>query len=997
MIESRIRWAAAVGGLLVPLLLAGCAKQGCVGGEEGCRVASPCTAVKWTCEAPGELVVKVLAEGDRFPGGMNALGAVGDIYLSNGQVEAVISAIGHQNGVDPNGGTLLDLAVMGQDHDGLNSTAHTVGLLPRDGVRYTRLELIDERPARVAVQATGTLDGYPDVRVHTLYELRPCDRGVRMRTEAVNGWNEPQTWALADVFYWQDREIVSFSAAEGLGFFHPALALSTANESFRAFPFLAGMSHVAPHASYAHVVCNERLAEGLHNDFISLAGLSRRVVTPREFQVLERILVVEDGNDVAAAVDTAQEVRRQLFGEELVTLSGRVERAGGRSLGTITEASVVLTEGRFDQPKDRRIPWSQVVPAEDGSWSAKVPRGRRYLLEVFSFGKVRVERDLGQLDADAHVGEQVLPATSRVTLTAHDELGLPLNAVVYVIPVDEAGRAAHRGNFTGHEWISNPAGCAPWLGPEWGGSPACNRVLVENGQAQLEIPMGHFHFYAFKGPYWTIDRKTARLTDADRTVALVLSRLPLQPPGTLSADLHVHSGVSFDSSMPQRDRVVSFGAMDLQVVVASEHDVAWDFQQTIQSLGLGDRMSSVPGVETTAQIPFLSVPGDPFPRVIGHYIYWPIEVDVGLPRNGGPFDDLIEPGVLFDRFEARRSAEVGLIQLPHPWGGPYFGRDTGWPRAVHLDLRQDLPPEDDRTNAGLYLRTPPGASHANDAHHAQEVMNGTQNDALLEYRTVWHYMLGQGRLKTGTANSDSHSLTDNMVGVPQTVVYTDTPAGTGFDINTFNRALREGRAFGTNGPVLEAEIRGGGGAATPYSLTPFAPPEQARLFIRVSAAPWVPVDEVRVVVNGQVVLTIGSADLATPGDPFGIGGLLRLERELPLAPLLEGVGGDAWLVVEAGAALPLARDFGGGLDGGPDGVPDTGDNNGDGVVDERDIAPGEDFGPLRRPPTPTDPEHPSFHFSRVVFDGYPFAFTNPFVLDRNGNGRFDAPGVGGGR
>jgi hypothetical protein len=29
----------------------------------------------------------------------------------------------------------------------------------------------------------------------------------------------------------------------------------------------------------------------------------------------------------------------------------------------------------------------------------------------------------------------------------------------------------------------------------------------------------------------------------------------------------------------------------------------------------------------------------------------------------------------------------------------------------------------------------------------------------------------------------------------------------------------------------------------------------------------------------------------------------------------------------------------------------------------------------------------------VVTGGYPMSFTNPFILDRNGNGRFDAPGV----
>ena len=49
------------------------------------------------------------------------------------------------------------------------------------------------------------------------------------------------------------------------------------------------------------------------------------------------------------------------------------------------------------------------------------------------------------------------------------------------------------------------------------------------------------------------------------------------------------------------------------------------------------------------------------------------------------------------------------------------------------------------------------------------------------------------------------------------------------------------------------------------------------------------------------------------------------------------------------------------------------------------------MGPLKNAPAPKVEGDPLFHFSRVVTDGYPMAFTNPFVLDRDGNGRFDAP------
>jgi hypothetical protein len=74
---------------------------------------------------------------------------------------------------------------------------------------------------------------------------------------------------------------------------------------------------------------------------------------------------------------------------------------------------------------------------------------------------------------------------------------------------------------------------------------------------------------------------------------------------------------------------------------------------------------------------------------------------------------------------------------------------------------------------------------------------------------------------------------------------------------------------------------------------------------------------------------------------------------------------------------------------------DTTDNDGNGVVDQRDVAAGQRIGPLKDPPLPKRGE-PGYDFGAIT-GGYPLAFTNPFILDRDGDGRFTAPGVKGGR
>lgn len=972
------------------LSVSGCKSEGCLGGEEGCRIPTPCQEVQFSCEATS-LEVRVLGPGDAPPGGQNALGARGDVLIGNSRIVAVIAGIGNQNYLDPNGGSLLDLSIRGKDNDSLNQSLPVVGILPRDAPRYTRLEVIEEE-GLVAVQVIGTLDDEPETRIATRYEVRPCEPGIRIRTEILNASPDPQTWALMEGFYWSGREALSFAPAKGTGFENPSFDLLTIEDAFRRYPYLAAASQAAPYASYALVGCNVETLEGFNSEQISAAGLPREIVPPRDYRVFERFLAVADSRDVAGAVNVALDLREQLFDEERIRVTGVVNR-GGQSVDQERFVSLHISEGSAGDPREERIPLTQVLPDSDGRFEVQVPRRENYVVEVRSFGRIVAERDFTPAGDVTDLGEFVLPRSARVSVYVQDNLGGPLEAEVFIIPADDATRAAVQG--------AQPNGnypCSPWLGPPAGASPACNRFLVSQGQAQVDVPLGRFHVYAFKGPFWTIARQTVELVAEDVFLDFAIEKLPLQPQGTVNADLHVHGPRSFDSSIPEIDRVRSFAATDLEVIAATDHEVVTDYSTAVRALGLEQTMSTITGTETTGHILFLEVPGDTLPRVIGHYNFWPIPYDPNLPRGGGPYDEYVEPGALFDQVDALTPATTPIFQLNHPWADLEFGRDLGFPRALRLDLRRDLPAEDDGTAAGIYVRAPNEGGYRNLDHHAQEVMNGTQNDLLLPYRTFWHYTLNQGQLKTGTANSDSHSLTDNTVGLPRNIVWADTRPGLSFDVERFNVAVRRGEVLGTNGPVIEATLGAPAGERVRFSLNPIAPPADATLSLRISAAPWVPIEEVRILVNGALAATIGEGELQHPDDPFGTAGLVRLEREVPLKDLLADVPTqqDAWIVIEAGQKLLPAADFGGGRGGTTDGVPDTTDNNGDGVVDASDIGEDRDYGPIKNPPLPLTDAEVNYHFAQVVSGGYPMAFTNPFVLDRNGNGKFDAPGVAAG-
>jgi hypothetical protein len=971
--------------------LSGCAKEGCLSGDPGCHVRSPCPKVTFTCEdsAAAELGVDTISLASQRPGGWDAIATKGDVLLKNAYTQAVVAAIGNQTNLDPGGGSLVDLATPGQKNDALNQVLTVTGVLPDDAALYTSLEIIDERPARVAVEVRGTIQNRKDILIYTRYELTPCDRGVRVRTEIINRGSDTQLWMLGDGFWWGNREPLPFAPGVGSGWTHPPFTLTGINDVVRTFPFMSANSHSDQSVSYSTASCTEKSMEGFHSAVVSFAGMKRTVVPPRGFMTFDRFIAVAPGKSVSEATDLAMEIRRQVLGEKFVTLTGKVERMDALRIDGERETTILVSEGTEADGAAKRTPWSTTVPNEKGLFSMRVPAGKSYLVEVHSFGRKQIAKEFPSVGEDKDLGTFTLPSTARVTFEVKDVDTMGgVDAEIFIVPADETMREQFAGTLQGQ--FTN---CAPWLGPPPGGSPACNRILVRAGTVTAEVPVGRFYVYAFHGPFWTLGRQTVDLTPTAQTLTFNLRRLGLPLVGSLGADLHVHGAASFDSSIPDLDRVVSFAASDLDVIIATDHDVVYDYSELIKQLGLSGRMTAVTGVETTGHIPWMRIPNYGFPLVVGHYNFWPLKYDPLLPRNGGPFDEFVEPGKLMDLATALRDPIVTepLIELNHPWATAEFGRDLGYPRALALDMRKDLPATDDGTSAGMYVRAK-DSTHKNNDHHAQEVMNGSQNDALLQYRAFWFYSLNQGQLKTGTANSDSHSLTDNTVGMPRNLVYAATQPGASFDINKFNEAIKAGRVLGTNGPIIEATVEGVTGDKT-FSMEPFRPKDGAVVKVKVSSAPWVPVAEVRFVVNGLVVKTVQANAVAA--DPFGAAELVRYEGSVPLSELVSSVTGDAWLSIEAGSALQLAGDLGGGLDGSPDGIPDTTDNNGDGKVDKADVAEGSKIGPLKNfdqlPETDA-----RFHFNRIT-DGYPYAFTNPFILDRDGVPGFKAPGVKGGR
>jgi hypothetical protein len=395
-------------------------------------------------------------------------------------------------------------------------------------------------------------------------------------------------------------------------------------------------------------------------------------------------------------------------------------------------------------------------------------------------------------------------------------------------------------------------------------------------------------------------------------------------PGALRADFHVHAQASDDTATRVESRLRSFIAADVDVIATTDHENLGWYEPALDALGVRDRILVLQGVEVTS-----SAPSEAAPWTIGHHNAWPLPYAPFAHRKGAPPSQNRSVADLYASL--RRDHGAAVVQLNHPRDeapapideGAYFSH-----LATAGEGYDPARPIEAWPNLLLLESAPDGRTRALDF-DAVEVMNGRSHESWLLVREDWYSLLRQGFRRSGTANSDTHGP-GKPAGFPRNYVF--PREGDGRAAAAIDEAVRAGRLFGTNGPLITV-FRVNGGVMG--DLVP-APDGVARVELAVAAAPWVPVDEVRLLVDGDVRETWRDLPRESP---------LRLERSHELA-----LAADAFVTVEAGVALDVD-------------------------------------------PRAWRAAHAGAYADAAAVGYLPTAFANPILVDVDGNGRFDPPGL----
>jgi hypothetical protein len=223
-----------------------------------------------------------------------------------------------------------------------------------------------------------------------------------------------------------------------------------------------------------------------------------------------------------------------------------------------------------------------------------------------------------------------------------------------------------------------------------------------------------------------------------------------------------------------------------------------------------------------------------------HYNTFPVAYEENELHHGAidPLSDTVTP-----LFRASRGKDPGtLVQVNHPRSG-----DIGYFNTNGLDVE----------SAAFALE---GFDTSFDV---LEIVNGPwYGEANAESIEDWLHLLNRGYYFPLVGSSDSHGIDGSEPGYSRTYVRYEGALGKELETDALIRAMKQGRSFSSNGPIIDLRINGScglGDTCTDEDGT-------IEVSVRVQSAPWISVDEVRLIVNGK-------RDKSLPIDEEGAGPL----------------------------------------------------------------------------------------------------------------------------
>ncbi|UCE21978.1 MAG: PHP domain-containing protein, partial [Candidatus Aminicenantes bacterium] len=401
-----------------------------------------------------------------------------------------------------------------------------------------------------------------------------------------------------------------------------------------------------------------------------------------------------------------------------------------------------------------------------------------------------------------------------------------------------------------------------------------NSVFPEEDTLEVELPVGTYLVYASRGPEYSVDKKVIEVLEDEPLELTFRIDKVVKTPNLISIDPHMHTTYS-DGRMGVAERIRSVVAEGVDVAVATDHNWITDYYPTLEKLRLNEYLAVIPGNEVT-------ISG------MIHYNTYPLIHRPDEKSNGAisPLSKEVPP-----LFEASRQKDPGIIlQVNHPRAGT-----LGYFNNYQLDLE----------SAATALE------NFDASFNALEVMNGpyyySSNFTAIE---DWLHLLNRGYYYPLIGSSDAHGIDRAEPGYSRTFVIYEGEETDSLDRDALFHAMLKGQSFASNGPIVEFRVNNKYTSGDTLTATN----RRVDVSVKVWSAPWIAVDEVRLIVNGErrIILPVHTKkETIQKFEGFPLGLTLEKDSYLivevlgkeSLFPVLQRI---SWSGISVNATLPYA-------------------------------------------------------------------------------------------
>ncbi len=413
-------------------------------------------------------------------------------------------------------------------------------------------------------------------------------------------------------------------------------------------------------------------------------------------------------------------------------------------------------------------------------------------------------------------------------------------------------------------------------------------VFSANGKpVDVYIPAGKYKVVVSRGMEYSRDEIEIDLKPGEsKSIKAYLYRVA-DAKGWMSADTHVHAVNSPDSPVSLVDRVITFAAEGVDVIISTDHDWLTDYEPAIKLVGIQNFLASLVGQEITT-------------FSYGHFNSYPLKYDVKGP-SGGAFD-WAEKYDRFEKYGINQSEKENyrflrslhpreifkgarlmkpdtfkrnVVQINHPRSGGmgYFdsiGLDTRSLKTSFDPCKHRIFPPAQRCGGATELGIDDTGLFV-PLDILKDLNSLERFDAIEVYNSYseitavindWFSFLNHGVHITAVGCSDTHKKISDISGIGRTFVWIgdkDDPESfrQSVDIqNTFVDNLADGKVFVSNGIILETfKICGFVGSSESCvemgfsNIKRLSPP--FRLILVVKSADWVDFDTIRIFTNSS--------------------------------------------------------------------------------------------------------------------------------------------------